>query len=72
MKIEVNDLRDDDFDSDLEEADTPLIAEIWGTKNELDDIIDRRSSEKELKNEPEEVKVEPFEEETKEKKNDTI
>lgn len=72
MKIEVNDLRDDDFDSDLEEADTPLIAEIWGTKNELDDIIDRRSSENELKNEPEEVKVEPFEEETKEKKNDTI
>ena len=72
MKIEVNDLRDDDFDSDLEEADTPLIAEIWGTKNELDDIIDRRSSENELKNEPEEVKVEPLEEETKEKKNDTI
>ena len=48
MKIEVLDLRDDDFDSDLEEADTPLIAEIWGTKNELDEIIERRSSEKAL------------------------
>lgn len=26
MKIEVNDLRDEEFDSDLEQADTPLIA----------------------------------------------
>ena len=46
MKIEVNDLRDEEFDSDLEQADTPLIAEIWGSKNELDEIIERRSSEK--------------------------
>ena len=33
------DLREEGFDSELEETDTPLIEEIWGTRNELDDII---------------------------------